>query len=552
MKLFKRIIAIVLCIILTAAAFSGCSGKPKTIDFIYPFGGNIKSFDPQIASTSDEFLIIENCFEGLIRILDDGTIQPGVAQSWSISEDGLTYTFKLRQGAKWNVQSSDSDNPTKAQKLMGLDFNPDITAYDFQFALQRAADKNTNSPLFATIANIVNANEIHSGELDADALGVKVIDDYTLQINLLSQDNSFMTTLTTAAAMPCNKQYFYAAKGRYGLGLDYTIFNGQFYVSTILDSSYIMKKNKLYNGDYPSNVTDITLSIANEETDVPKNLKNGYYDCAYISGKEYELINDNKISAQPYSNKTWAFVFNKNKQLFTNKELRQAVCLSVSVPETEKLSYLSKAETFSPPSCLIGNQSANTVMGTTVPAQDTEKAKKLWKSGLEETGISIADITIIVTEDMQDIAKQMVQGIQSSIGQITNYGKNKKISFSLRLNVLSENEFKTAFSSGEYDIALYCFEASSNNAVSFLSDIVNSNYTGNIDSVNNAMLNAQTADASNMADACKNFEQEIIDDYSVMPLLFESSYYALAKGVSGVQFHAGSGRVSFVNATRED
>lgn len=552
MKLLKKLTALMLCILLSAAVFAGCSKKAETIDFIYPIDGNIVSFDPQIASTADEFLIIENCFEGLVRVLDDGTVQPGIAEKWDISDDGLTYTFTLRKGAKWNVKSENETNLTKAQKLLGIDFNPDITAHDFVFALQRAVDANTNAPMFSSVANIVNANEIHSGNAMPGELGAKALDDYTLEIRLLSPDDSFLNTLSTAVAMPCNEKYFQATKGRYGLGLDYTIFNGQFYVNTILDTSYVLKKNKLYVGDYPSKVTDITLKITDESSEIAKNLKNGYYDSAYISGKEYEELNDNKITAQPYSNKMWAFVFNKNRQLFSNKDLRQAVCLSVSEPDWEKHTFLSKAETFAPPSCQIGGKSVFEAIGTTVPAPDAETAKQLWKKGLEETKYTSADITIIVTEDMEDTAKQLVQGIQSSIGQITNYGKDRKIAFSLKLNVMNKADFDTAFSSGEYDIALYRFEASTHNAAGFISEIIKGNYAGDIENIEDILNNAQTASADDAAQEYKKCEQAIIDDYSVMPLLFESSYYAQAKGVSGVQFHAGSGRVSFVNATRED
>lgn len=552
MKLLKKTASFALCIILTAAIFSGCSKKAETIDFIYPIEGNVISFDPQIASTADEFLIIENCFEGLVRVLDDGTVQPGVAEKWDISNDGLTYTFTLRKGAKWNVKSESETNLTNAQKLLGIDFNPDITANDFVFALQRAVDKNTDSPMFSSVANIVNANEIHSGNKMPDELGAKAIDEYTLRITLLSPDESFLNTLSTAVAMPCNEKYFYATKGRYGLGLDYTIFNGQFCVNTILDTSYVLKKNKLYVGDYPSKVTDITLKITDENAEIAKNLKNGYYDSAYISGSEYEQLSDNKITARPYSNKTWAFILNKNRQIFSKKELRQAVCLSVSAPDFEKHTYLSKATSIAPPSCQIGGKSVTDAIGTTVPAQNPEAAKELWKKGLEETKYTSADITIIVTEDMEDTAKQLVQGIQSSIGQITNYGNDRKISFSLKLNVLSKTDFNNAFSSGEYDIALYCFEADTSNAAGFMNKIISGNYAGEIENVDEVLNHAQTANADNAAEEYKKCEQALIDDYSVMPLLFESSYYAQAKGVSGVQFHAGSGRVSFVNATREN
>lgn len=548
----KKIMSVLLCVVMISACFYGCSGGDKSIDFIYPFSGEINSFDPQVASTSDEFLIIENCYEGLVRILDDGTIQPGVAESWSISDDGRTYTFNLKKGVKWNVQSDDPENLTKAQKLMGADFNPNVTANDFVFALQRAVNKETECPLYSSVANIVNAPKIHSGSMSASQLGVKAVDNYTLQISLSSADEGFMSTLSTAVAMPCNEEYFYATKGRYGLGLDYTIFNGQFYVSNILESSYILKNNDLYTGSYPSAVTDITLNITDSTDDIAKNLKSGYYDAAYITGKEYEELNSDDITATPYTNKVWALVLNKNKQIFSNSDLRKALCLSVSSPNIEDHEYLESATCFTPASCTISGKSATEALGKTVISQNIDEAKELWKEGLEDTGYTVADITLVVTEDMEDTAKQLVQGIQSGIGSVSSYGDGEAISFSLKIKALSQEDYNTAVSEGDYDLLLYQFTAGSQNCVSFLQSVINSNIAGELKAAEKAVEKAQSAKASDLASACANVEKAIMKDYSIMPIMFEASYYAQAKGVSGVNFHAGSGRVSFVYATREN
>lgn len=552
MKRIKKILSILLCALLLAGIFAGCSSHDNKIDFIYPFDADIVSFDPQVASTSDEFLIIENCFEGLVRVMDDGTVQDGVAESWDISSDGLTYTFRLYQGIKWKTLSKDENNPTKAQDLMGLDFNPDITANDFVFALRRAVDPITNCPLFSSVAGIVNASAIHSGKMDTSKLGVRAIDDYMLEIKLESPDSNFLSTLSTAVAMPCNQDYFYATKGRYGLGLDYTIFNGQFYVSSILESSYILKNNADYTGPHQSAVSDITLRINDEETDVVKNLKSGYFDSAYITGSQYEQLEKEKLTVLPYSNKMWAFVLNKNKQIFSNKDLRQAVCLSISNEEETGHTYLTKATTFTPPSCVIADKNANEAIGATVPVQNEQQAIEAWKKGLTDTCFTSADITVLVPEGFEDIAKNLVQGIQGSIGTITNYGDEQKIAFSLKINTLNQKEYEEALNKGEYDIALCQFAAINHNCVSFLSDVIKSNYSGEIPEAETALEQAQNSNAADMAAACKKCEETLMDDYSVMPLFYESSYYAQAKGVSGVQFHAGSGRVCFVNATRED
>jgi len=547
MKKLKNVTAVISILSILICIFTGCSSDSGRIDFIYPFKGSVKSFDPQISSESDEFLIIENCFEGLVRVNDDGSVQEGVAKSWSISKDGRTYTFNLRKGAKWHIEEDGS-----IQELMGEDFNPDITAHDFVFALRRAAEKNTASPLYSSISNIVNAPKIHSGKMKSNKLGVKAIDDYTLEIKLSSKDDSFLSILSTAVAMPCSEDFFNATKGRYGLGLKYSLFNGQFYVSSILESSYILKKNEQYVGDYPSKVTDITLKITDENSDISKNLENGYYDSAFITGKEYQQLKSKDISAIAYSDKMWAFILNKNNYIFSEKALRQAVCLSISQADLSSDSYLEKATGYTPPSCVIGNEAANKAIGKTVPEQNTEKAKELWKNGLERTGLTSAEITVITTEDMESYAKQFVQGIQGSIGKITTYANGSKISFSLKIEVLSDKDFQTAVAKGNYDMALYSFTASSHSPVSFLEEIYKYNISGNVKDIETALKKAQSAKASNLAAACRNAEKAILNDYSVMPVLFESSYYAQAKGVSGVQFHPGSGRVSFVNADRKN
>ncbi|MBR3148619.1 MAG: hypothetical protein IKF64_00460, partial [Eubacterium sp.] len=238
-----RLICVILAVILVAVSFSSCSGKEKLIDFIYPFSADVNSFDPQVAATSDEYLIIENTFEGLIRMDDEGNVQKGVAESWEISDDGLNYTFHLKKGLKWNINAEKYDEGEKKGeykderlRMLGYEFNPDITAHDFVFALQRAVSPETQCPMFSSVSSIENASAIYSGKMSRDKLGVSAPDDYTLTIKLAYPDSSFMETLTSAVAMPCNEEFFNATKGRYGLLTKFSLFNGQFYLSQILES----------------------------------------------------------------------------------------------------------------------------------------------------------------------------------------------------------------------------------------------------------------------------------------------------------------------------
>ena len=555
MKKIIKILSVLMCAVMLSVTLSACRGSDKELDFIYPFDADIVSFDPQIASKGDEFLIIENCFEGLVRVLDDGTVKPACAESWEISDDGLVYTFHLKEGLVWNFSNElDSEKLPKDSRadLVGLEFDPSLTAKDFVFGLRRAVLPETDAPLFSSVSSIENANEIHAGSENASSLGVTAIDDYTLEIRLVTPDESFLNTLSTAVAMPCNEEFFNATKGRYGLTADYTLFNGQFYVKAILEASYVLDRNELYKGINETKVDNITLSIKNEETDVAKHLSSGLYDCAYITGSQYEQLANSKITAIPYSNTMWAFVFNKNGQLFANEKLREAVCLGTSDIDLSDHAFLENATNFAPPSCLIGSTPAPEAMGATVISADSEKAQELWREGLEETGFTTADITVICPEDMEESCKALVQGIQASVGQITGYGKESTVSFSLKINALPPEEFSTAIAKGEYDIALEPFTSSSQSTVSYLSNIIGGNYLGANDDAEEALIKAQSAGADELAQRCAECEEAIMADYSVLPVLFESSYYAEAKGVSGVNFHPGSGRVCFVYAQRED
>ncbi len=439
MKSSKKltILVITLIIALASFSFSSCSSVPDDIALIYPFGGDIYSYDPQVASTSDEYLIIENCFEGLVRCNDDGEIISGCAENWTISDDGLTYTFNMYHGLKWYIYNSVSER-------MGNDWNPEITADDFVFALQRAADKNTNCPLYSTISCIKNAPKIHSGKASTSKLGVKAIDDYTLEINLSYVDNSFLETLSTAVAMPCNREFFEATNGRYGLDLQYTMFNGQFIITNILDSSYTLINNTSYAGPSKADATDLTLNIVDADIDITSKLTSGYYDAAYIRGYESTpIFTSRDITLSPYTNITWVLIINaaSTNTILSEKDARQALMLAVSDIDLDNYNYLTKATNFIPPSCTVDGENYTENANSVSFGSDSEKAIDLWKNTLKKVGVYSVDLTVLAPEGLLDASKRLIQGIQSSIGAISSID-SKDVNFSLKVDSMSESELK--------------------------------------------------------------------------------------------------------------
>lgn len=540
----KKLISFLICISLTACIFTGCSKSKEKIDLIYPFSGNVNSYDPQVAATQDEFLIAENCFEGLVRCDDEGNITPGCAESWQVSEDGLSYTFKLKQGLRWYIFPS-------VKKAMGEDYNPEITAEDFVFGLQRAADDLTQSPLFATISAIENANEIHSGYKDESELGVYASDKYTLQINLAAADDDFLQTLSTAVAMPCNREFFNSTNGRYGLDLKYTMFNGQFVLTSVLETSYIMKANTAYAGPSPAKASDLTLKIVGSDESVADKLVSGYYDAAYLRGYESDKAGKKSgITLVPYSNTTWSLIINTSKGVFAKKDARKAFALSLSEIDYKEYDYLSSPKGYVPPSCTAGGKSYTEQCAATVDAKDKEEAIELWKKALKDSGTYSMSVTVLAPETMKDAAKELIQGIQSGIGTVSKVG-NHDTEFSLKLETAAESEVKTKAASGDYDIVLYPLVSNSASPITFLNDIDSLKITDFYkNDFEKALEEANAADSASLVSACEECEAALYDTYCFIPVFYESNYYTQAKGVSGVQFHPGSGRVSFINATR--
>ena len=562
MRFVKKVLAMVLCILFAASVFSSCSKKDKPIDFIYPFSGDINSYDPQVASTSDEYLIIENCYEGLIRMDDDGTVHPGCAENWSVSENGLVYTFKIQKGLKWDISTdiyTEGEDKGKFKdkrlEMMGYEFNPDITAHDFVFALQRAVLSETKCPLFSYLSSIKNAIEINSGKMKADALGAVAEDDYTLVITLKSPDEAFMQSLTCAAAMPCNEEFWRATKGRYGLSTNFTLFNGQFYLRQILESSYVLKKNDDYKGPAPAIASELTLKIPGEDdkSDTVERLTSGYYDAAYISSLESERIKDSEnLTFTEYNDKTLTFVFNTDSDIFQSKTMRKAFCLGFSREENTEKSYFAPAKNLIPSSCKIGANNAAEAIGQTVKEQNNEESVSLFKKGIEIIDKSDFSVTVLTTSEYENAAKLMLQGIQSGIGAQTKDKNGDTVSFTLKVKALESDELKTAMAKGEYEIAFIPYKASSDSAISFLRTSFSGKSGFDSKKLDKALLNAEKAGTlSAKAKYIKEAEEIIIESYSICPMLWESSYFAQATGVSNVQFHSGTGRVSFVYANRD-
>ena len=184
--------------------------KGYTIKDTYAPGGKFssdpKTWDVLGTSRSADSEAIVNTYDGLVEYDCENVMQPALAESWEVSDDGLTYTFHLRQGAKWvDSQGREVD---------------DVTADDFVAGMQHMMDAMGGLE-YLIEGIIVNASEYISGDVtDFAEVGVKAVDDYTVQYTLVQPTSYFMTMLGYNVFAPMSRSFYESKGGKFGAEFD--------------------------------------------------------------------------------------------------------------------------------------------------------------------------------------------------------------------------------------------------------------------------------------------------------------------------------------------
>ena len=196
-----------------------------------------KNIDPQLAVSDSELIIARNTLTGLFRISEDGKAEKSLCESVKVSDDRLTYYFKIKD-AKWSDDRQ-------------------ITADDFVFGITRALSPITKSPYASSLFYIKNAEKFHNNEVGLTELGISATDSTTVKITLEKKIADIEYKLADLSAMPCNREFFTECKGKYGLSEVDMLYCGPFYVRSWSEKSIKLNRNNDYAGGEvkPASVT---------------------------------------------------------------------------------------------------------------------------------------------------------------------------------------------------------------------------------------------------------------------------------------------------------
>lgn len=444
MKL-KKVLALVLSAALVVSAFAGCGGNssssttstesiaasessaestestasgdstpaasgdataiftPKTVDAAKTISLNA-GMEPTGLNTltstySIEFALFKHMYENLVTLDDDDNTVPGAAESWDYDEDTLTYTFHLRKDGVWT-----NGDP--------------VTAKDFEFAWSQALNPDVASDYAYFLYFIKNAEKYFNGEVTWDEVGVKVVDDYTLEVTM-EQPTPYALFLFSFGTLAPINQRFYEAVGAdlYSTEAQYFCTNGPFALTEWShNDKIVMQKNDAWHGAADVEVEEIDWKIITDANAALSSFLAGDLDMVGLgTGELIKQATAAGATIQSYTDGTSFYIyFNNNDQYLSNVNLRRALFNAIDEQKEIDTVWQNDNEpmtSFTAPgvSATDGTSFAGKVGELYAPSRDQEKAKEYLATALSELGCTVDDLSAHLSIDCGDSATSIAE-----------------------------------------------------------------------------------------------------------------------------------------------
>jgi len=334
--MMKRILYIVLSVVLLCSLLvAGCQlGQPTTVTggVLNLYNVDPLTLDPAVSGEMTSHEYIMQLFNGLVRLDDNLKPAPDIARKWQVSDDGRTYTFYLREDIKFHD-------------------GREVKAQDFKYSWERASDPDTGSQTAATyLGDIVGVREVLAGE-SKEIRGVRVIDDYTLQVTIDAPKAYFLSKLTYPTAFVVDKTNVESG-GEWWRNPNGT---GPFKLKQWDEKSLlVLERNKLYYGEL-AKVDSVVFQLW---SGVPMHMyETGEIDVTGVSISYIDKVTDktNPFYRQLEVVPELSFYyigFNHSKPPFDDANIRHAFCQAIDKDKLTSLVFrnlLRRADGILPP-----------------------------------------------------------------------------------------------------------------------------------------------------------------------------------------------------------
>lgn len=517
----------------SGSAAGSTAGGVNTAGFTVQYGSNPETLDPALNSAIDGANTIITIFEPLLLINENNEVIGGQAESWETSEDGLTWTFTMRDGLKW------SDGT-------------DLNAKDFEYSFKRMVDPNTAAPYAETCLGMIDGFEEAAGFPDADgnptaepnpdALNVKASDDGKTLTIVLSYPCSYFDKMAAFATMSPVQQATVEANGdAWCTSPDTFVSNGPYMITDWTPSERIvLTKNPNYVGGWDSSkiVSDTITLLLLEDSSASY--------AAYNSG-EAVLVKDVPTDEIPSLTKaedggdfyvdtilgTYYVSLNLQRDAFKDAKVRKALSLAI---DRDYVANTIMQGTYSAADSIVGpgivdesgyfHDNGNAPYISADYEANLAEAKKL----LEEAGYPNGEGYPTIEYSTNDAGYHvpLAEYLQQAWGDL---------GITLTINKMEWSSFTPARRAGEYDVARNGWVMDYNDPSNML-DLFCSGNGNNDGKYSNPEFDA-AIDASRVADSAEHFaqlhkaEDILMEDMGCLPIAYYNDYWLQSSSLKG-------------------
>lgn len=524
---FKKMLAIFLSAALFVTAFAGC-GKKKADGITVQIGPNPETLDPALNSAVDGGNMLITLFETLLIIDQDNKVQPGQAEKYEVSPDGLTWTFTMRDGLKW------SDGT-------------ELNAKDFEYTFKRIADTNVAAPYAETVIGMIEGYKDAIDSKNPEKLNVKASDDgKTLTIKLAYPCSYFDKIVAFGTMSPVQKATVEKNGDSWATKPETYVCNGPYTITEWTPSEKIVcKKNENYKGGWDSSkiVNDKLTFLLLEDSSASYT--------AYTGGTA-QLIKDVPTEEIPTLKKdkkdefnvdpilgTYYLSMNLNKAPFNNKNVRKALSLAIDrdyVANTVMQGTYTPAYNYvgtgvddvDPGKFLENSKAANG--GKTYISEDYKANLEEAKKALAEAGYPEGKGFPTITYSTNDTGyhKALAEYLQQVY---------KDLGITMNIDIVDWSSFTPKRRAGEYEMARNGWVMDYNDASNMIELFYSSN--GNNDGKYNnpafdkAMNDSKVADKTAHFAALHEAEKIVSEDYGFIPVAYYNDFWLQSTSLKG-------------------
>lgn len=534
---FKKMLAIFLSAALFVTAFAGC-GKKKADGITVQIGPNPETLDPALNSAVDGGNMLITLFETLLIIDQDNKVQPGQAEKYEVSPDGLTWTFTMRDGLKW------SDGT-------------ELNAKDFEYTFKRIADTNVAAPYAETVIGMIDGYKDAIGNPDKEGkttttpdpekLNVKASEDgKTLTVKLAYPCSYFDKIVAFGTMSPVQKATVEKNGDSWATKPETYVCNGPYTITEWTPSEKIVcKKNENYKGGWDSSkiVNDKLTFLLLEDSSASYT--------AYTGGTA-QLIKDVPTEEIPTLKKdkkdefivdpilgTYYLSMNLNKAPFNNKNVRKALSLAI---DRDYIANTIMQGTYSPAYNFVGTGVDDVDPGKFLENSKAANGGKLYisedyKANLEEAKKALAEAgypegkgfpTITYSTNDAGYHKAVAEYLQKVY---------KDLGITMNIDIVDWSSFTPKRRAGEYEMARNGWVMDYNDASNMIELFVSSN--GNNDGKYNNPAFDKAINDSKVADKTAHFaalheaEKIVSEDYGFIPVAYYNDFWLQSTSLKG-------------------